>query len=62
MPRGQMRGTGEAIDFADQLLELPLINMAADNLFLGIPKMLNFCYNHKKDEMTTPLKTYLCDL
>ena len=44
------------MDFTDQLLELPLINMTREYFFFGIPEMLNFCYSHKKDKLTPRYK------
>ena len=58
LPRGQLR----EIDFANRLHDFPFIYQSTGNLSLGIPKKLNFCYNHYLDEIMPQPQTYLYDL
>ena len=49
-----MRETGRVIDFGNLLFYLPNI------LPLGILEKLKFCYNQKKEEITTPQHRRIC--
>ena len=53
----QMKETGE-IDFSNLLLYSPLICLATDTLPVRILKKLEFRYNKKEDEITTPSQAY----
>ena len=57
--RRQMKETGK-IDFYNLFLHSTLICLASVAL-IGIIETLKFCYNQKKEAITSPPQTYLCD-
>lgn len=50
--KGTWKKWESTIGFVAQLLDLPLICLATESLFLGISEKLNLCYYYKKEPHT----------
>ena len=62
LQQGHMRETWKSNRFCWRVAWITLELLVDGHLSLGIPEMLNFCYNHKKDELTPQPQIYLRDL